>query len=61
MMKPEWYLKIRNEDEIKISEERATALKSILVESKSEFVEINDSLYKARDVEYVKKIMVNYA
>lgn len=61
MIKPEWYLKIRNEDEIRISEERALGLKIVLLEEKPEFVEINDSLYRARDVEYVKKIMVNYA
>lgn len=61
MLKPEWYLKIRSEDEIRLADENAIALKNILLNEKPEFVEIKDSLFRTRDVEYLKKIMVNYA
>lgn len=60
MLKAEWYLKIRNEDEMRIAEENALALKNELLENKPEFIEFKDSLYRAKDIEYVKKIMVNY-
>jgi hypothetical protein len=60
-MKAEWYFKIRNEDEIRIPEEKALGLKEVLLNGKTEFVEVRDSLYRTKDVEYVKKIMVNYA
>ena len=62
MLKPEYYVNIKGEDEIRITEDDYISLKEILLNPPiPEYFELKEKVYKTKNIEAVKKINVNYA
>lgn len=61
MIKSEWYLRIRGEDDRRISEEQMKNIKEIMFsEPMPYFLEFNGNIYHTRDLQ-IRKLNVNYA
>jgi hypothetical protein len=60
MLKPEYYLIIKGEDDKRVSEDQYKSLKEIMFSQPTPyFLEFNENVYHTRDLQ-LRKIMVNY-